>query len=580
MPNNKPENLTGVLLLSEQKISTVRLLEQVLGEYCSSVGIEFDSRTISRVTPEVLRPGVVPVFCRTSDELSHAWMRELVRAQWPFVFYIDDDFWSLDKATELGRFYGHPFIRKALAYAIRQSFVTLASTNYLGAKLARFEADIRVMTPHVHPYLLEGKVGLPERGRERGRKRGIRLGFASNISRVDDLSFVLPELEDLLRQNPDWEIDFVGVTPDIDRAAGTVNFLPHQDDYYAYVDLIRKRKWDIVLSPLRDLESARSKTNIKYREFAAMGVPGVFSGVGAYKEVVDGELGIVVENTAAAWRAGILRLAGDAELRRSIARQAKADVRTKYALGHVVEEWAAILAEVAPRIPQGAREFVEPRIRHHYWHVMQDLIYETAVITRLSGPISGAVFLGRQVLRGPDSMWAQARRSLHSLWERKVLVRVHPDAATRVWVGDFAKEDLRRLQASHHTSRDRRIRSLRKRNLGDQTNGALVFDVPRTTAGGTAGVFVRLHPRSSSAEVTIAVSAAEKTIASETRTIQPLPTFTFIPLPRFGNRANVRATLTLNSDDDAFPEDLTFVVDVTREESPIVVVGNADVKES
>jgi hypothetical protein len=311
-----------------------------------------------------------------------------------------------------------------------------------------------------------------------------------------------------------------------------------------------------------------------------MGVPGVFSNVGAYKEVVDGELGIVVENTAEAWRAGILRLAGDAALRRSIAQQAKADVRNKYAFGHVVEEWADILAEVAPRIPQASHEFVEPRIRHHYWHVIQDLIYETTVITRLSGPISGAVFLGRQVLRGPDSIWEQVRRKLYALWIQKILVRVRPDAVTRVWVGDFAKGDLRRLASSRRADRLRRIRSLRKRNLADETNGALVFDVPRPTPGGSPGIFVRLHPRSSSAQVTIALSAAGKTIASETRTIQPLPTFTFIPLPRFGNRANVRATLTLISDDDAVPEDLTFVVDVTRGESPIVVVGNADVKES
>jgi hypothetical protein len=119
---------------------------------------------------------------------------------------------------------------------------------------------------------------------------------------------------------------------------------------------------------------------------------------------------------------------------------------------------------------------------------------------------------------------------------------------------------------------------LRKRNLGDQTNGALVFDVPQSTHGGTAGVFVRLHPHSLSAQVTIAVSAAGKTIASETCTIRPLPTFTFIPLPRYEDRVNVRATLTLNSDDDALPEDLTFVVDLTRGESPIVVVSNADVK--
>jgi glycosyltransferase involved in cell wall biosynthesis len=556
--SDKPESLTGILLLSEQKIATVRLIEQVLGEYCSSAGIELDSRTISRMTPEALQPGVLPIFCRTSDERSYAWMRELTLAKWPFLYYIDDDFWSLDKATELGRYYGHLFVQSTLAFAMRKSLITLASTSYLAAKLARFEADVRVMTPHVHPYLFESTVSLGERG----RKGRIRLGFASNISRLDDISFLLPELENLLRQNPDWEIDFVGVTPDINRAAGNVNFLPYQDDYYSYVDLIRDRKWDLVLSPLLDTESARSKTNNKYREFAAIGVPGVFSGVGAYKEVVDGELGIVVENTAEAWRAGILRLAGDAELRKTIARNAQADARNRYALGHVVEEWAAILAEAASQIPQAAREFVEPRIRHHYWHVIQDVIYESAVVTRLSGPIYGCAFAARLV-----------RRAMHSLWAHKILVRVYPDSVSRVWVGDFSKEDLRCLQTAGHTRRSRRIFSLRKRNLASQTDGLLMFDVPEATLVGTAGLFVRLGSGASFVNITIDIFTGNERIAGERFVLRPLQTFSFIPLPDAGSRGQLRARFAIDGDDDAVPEDLTFIVDLTRGESPTVIVN-------
>jgi glycosyltransferase involved in cell wall biosynthesis len=559
--SNKPENLTGVLLLSEQKIATVRLIEQVLDHYCSSTGIELDSRTIANMTPEALQPGVLPIFCRTADERSHAWMRELKRAKWPFLYYIDDDFWSLDKATPLGRFYGHPFVRKALAYSIESSSVTLASTSYLASKLARFTADVRVMTPHVHPYLLENKVSVSEPG----RKGRIRLGFASNISRLEDLSFLLPELENLLKQHPDWEIDFIGVTPDISRAVGKVNFLPYQHDYYSYVDLIRERRWDIVLSPLLDTESARSKTNNKYREFAAMGVPGVFSAVGAYNEVVDGELGIVVENTAEAWREGILRLAGDEELRHSIARHATADARNKYALGHVVTEWAAILDEVAPRIPQVSHEFVEPRIRLHYWHIIQALIYETTVITRLSGLIPGLAFAARQV-----------RRRLHSLLVQKISLRLYPDLAARVWVGDFSKHDLRRLVTLGPTRWPRRLRDLRKRTLGDQTDSVLVFDVPKVIPGGVTGLFVRLDPKvSSSADFRIDVLAADQTVATETFTIDPLETFSFITLPSAPrgarHRGTVRATLSLNGGNDAAPDDVTFIVDLARDESPILV---------
>jgi hypothetical protein len=148
-------------------------------------------------------------------------------------------------------------------------------------------------------------------------------------------------------------------------------------------------------------------------------------------------------------------------------------------------------------------------------------------------------------------------------------------------VGDFSKEDVRRLETSGHATVRRRIRSLRKRNLGDQTCGVLSFDVPQPTPGVTAGVFVRLDPYASSAYLTIDIFRAHQIIATETCTIDPLSTFSFIPLPRpprgVGSRGKVRATLSLNKGSDAVPEDLTFVADGAQGESPIVVERTEDV---
>jgi hypothetical protein len=166
------------------------------------------------------------------------------------------------------------------------------------------------------------------------------------------------------------------------------------------------------------------------------------------------------------------------------------------------------------------------------------------------------------------------------VWVEKILARVDPDVVARVWVGDFSKEDLRRLGTSGHINVRRRIRSLRKWNLGDQTGGVLAFDVPQSPPGGTAGVFVRLAPYGSSAYITIDMVRANQVIASETCLLDPFTTFTFIPLPSsprgVGYRGKVRAILSLNRGSEAVPEDLTLVVDLTRGNSPIVVERTED----
>jgi hypothetical protein len=69
-------------------------------------------------------------------------------------------------------------------------------------------------------------------------------------------------------------------------------------------------------------------------------------------------------------------------------------------------------------------------------------------------------------------------------------------------------------------------------------------------------------------------------IDSETCLLDPLATFTFIPLPSpprgVGSRGKVRATLSLNRGSEAVPEDITFVVDLTRGDSPILVERTQD----
>jgi len=124
-----------------------------------------------------------------------------------------------------------------------------------------------------------------------------------------------------------------------------------------YADFARWLKsvadWDVALCPLADNDLNRRKSSLKYLEYAALGVPGIYSRGFAYDEVVrDGETGLLVENTEASWNEAIRRLLSDEELRRTIRQNAFQDVLDHHLLRDRIHDWLEALEDLLARSPK------------------------------------------------------------------------------------------------------------------------------------------------------------------------------------------------------------------------------------
>jgi hypothetical protein len=77
-----------------------------------------------------------------------------------------------------------------------------------------------------------------------------------------------------------------------------VTHLPYFDDIGAYYRYLRTAGWTIGLAPLRDSDGNRAKTGNKYREYAALGIPGIYSDMPVYSSSVrHGETGYLAPHT-------------------------------------------------------------------------------------------------------------------------------------------------------------------------------------------------------------------------------------------------------------------------------------------
>lgn len=141
--------------------------------------------------------------------------------------------------------------------------------------------------------------------------------------------------------------EFVGWWPDDLAAAANVRTFPAITSYDEYVAFVASRRWDAGLAPLGDSVFENCKTNLKFREYAAFGIPALYSDVPLYRSCVEsGVTGLLCANDPAAWVAALARLSANYELRERIRKQSATVVSTRYSNASVARTVADLMREL------------------------------------------------------------------------------------------------------------------------------------------------------------------------------------------------------------------------------------------
>jgi O-antigen biosynthesis protein len=102
-------------------------------------------------------------------------------------------------------------------------------------------------------------------------------------------------------------------------------------DYAEYSARLKNADVDFAIIPLEDNLFNRAKSSIKWLEYSACGIPGIYSNIEAYNTVVqNGKTGVLVENTINDWYQAIKKFIIDSSYRNEIAYNAQAAVLLKH----------------------------------------------------------------------------------------------------------------------------------------------------------------------------------------------------------------------------------------------------------
>lgn len=264
-----------------------------------------------------------------------------------YSYFLDDNFYELDVSYDAhhGAFFGHPAVRATLDKFIDGADGVLVMSPTLATYLqTRFPTQqVSLIAPPIDLELFERHALLPVAM----STRKLRVGYPStrrpNVANL--LTDVVKRALELHGETVEFE--FIGWMPEGLRDVPGVILLPEVKGYEKYVSTVHQRRWDVALAPLMSSIFENCKTNLKYREYAAFGIAGIYSDVPLYSSCVrDGQTGRLVKNSADAWLMALDQLLSDAALRAAIVHAARADVAQNYAQPLVAQQLLRCLNNV------------------------------------------------------------------------------------------------------------------------------------------------------------------------------------------------------------------------------------------
>lgn len=280
------------------------------------------------------------IFCRNTDPKHGDILERLLTLNKPYIYELDDNFFELPLDTTDGQYHRAPEqIAQLLNYVKNASLVRVYS-SLLEERIKRYTPNTKCVKAPVNlssiptippPDLMTQKV---------------KIVYSTSRTIADDLSQVF--VKDIIRIIKEFggeiEFHFWGFIPEKLKDFPQVKFHRFISDYRKYMRKMYQQGYDIGLAPMKNDIFHNSKTNNKFREYAACWIAGIYSNSEIYtSSVTDGVTGLLVSNDDGGWYTAITRLIKDASLRKVIQAQSRAVVEAEYSLDNFV---ALLLSDI------------------------------------------------------------------------------------------------------------------------------------------------------------------------------------------------------------------------------------------
>jgi processive 1,2-diacylglycerol beta-glucosyltransferase len=268
----------------------------------------------------------------------------------PVVFDIDDLLWDLP-ATHFDmrrRRYTESIL--PMIKAIIEADLVTTSSDELRDQLKDLNRNTIVL-----PNYLDDRLWVRGKEREYGNHKPIVLGYMGSPTHAIDIKFLEPVLQKLVkRYNSKIVLHMYGFPPPVwlkQTIATELTRFSHAS-YEQFARGFQKACFDIAIAPLAPISFNKCKSSIKYLEYSALGIPGVYSSTPAYHALIQHGKDGLIATTIDEWEVMLIQLIEDDHLRQTIGRKARDKVFNSWMMSEHAGEWLTSYNKIckAPRV--------------------------------------------------------------------------------------------------------------------------------------------------------------------------------------------------------------------------------------
>ncbi len=271
----------------------------------------------------------------------------------PVVYEIDDLLLELPETHPDHSVHYYTQALFPMLQAIVEADAVTATTQALADYLQTFNPTVYVLPNYLDEAIWEYKQPLPLINR-------VVIGYVGSSTHTPDLETITPALERILARYGDRiRLKFWSCEPPAGlRSWAEVEWLPVQfSDYGEYARYLAGLDLHIGLAPLADNGFNRCKSPVKFLEYSAVGIVGIYSRLPPYEMIVcQGENGFLASSSEE-WEECLVRLIEDESQRVKLGSAAQECVRKDWVLSVHAHQWQAVYDAVI----QAARSGVQAR---------------------------------------------------------------------------------------------------------------------------------------------------------------------------------------------------------------------------
>jgi processive 1,2-diacylglycerol beta-glucosyltransferase len=258
----------------------------------------------------------------------------------PIIYEIDDILYNLPNEHPEKEYF-RPF-EILILQAIKYANSVVVSTSPLASEIRKYNKNTWIL-PN---YLDDNIWKIRSKASDNQIKNDVSIGYMGGITKthLPDITSILDALNQVQSEfKKNITFHFWGVVPESFLANSNVIFHSRKfPDYRIFADYFSNQEVDFFIAPLISNSFNDCKSAIKYLEYSSLSIPGIYSDVYPYREIISQEQNGYLASSKEDWLLYMNTLIKNPSKRRKIGLAAQTTVKDLYLLSRHAHEWGEI----------------------------------------------------------------------------------------------------------------------------------------------------------------------------------------------------------------------------------------------